>query len=192
MTTPIEEAAGYANPLNSALRAGIENLDRGSTITFTKYVKMVLPLDGFVFWVKADMLSPTALYNAGQFNRMELNAEPRPITPAATITVSGSMHYATDTQQEETDTIQRNRMIFTSEQDVDFFNEAGPMVMYIGEWDGLRFSFSARQPLYLQADIYHYVGDAIYPTMASQIIDNPADVNRELVVSNSLPIWLML
>jgi hypothetical protein len=27
----------------------------GQTITFTEYVKVILPLDGFIFWVKADI-----------------------------------------------------------------------------------------------------------------------------------------
>lgn len=189
----IDEAAGFASPLNAALRAGLENIDRGSRVIFTKYVKVILPLDGFTFWVKADLLSASALYNASQFNRTAINAAPIVITPAATIEVSGSMHYATDTMQDETVTKQRNRMIFTSEQDIDFFNEEGPMVLYIGEWDGVRFSFSSRSPLYAQADIYHYVGDAIYPEQESQIIDNKLDLDtRDVVVSNSLPIWLTL
>ena len=36
---------------------GLEDISRSASVTFTKYVRKVLPLDGFVFWVKASIIS---------------------------------------------------------------------------------------------------------------------------------------
>ena len=43
--------------LNATLTQGLDDLSRFQVVTFTKYIRKVLPLDGFVFWVKASVLS---------------------------------------------------------------------------------------------------------------------------------------
>ncbi|ECP0802337.1 hypothetical protein FYO77_25455, partial [Salmonella enterica] len=43
--------------LNAALTQGLDDISRFQVVTFTKYIRKVLPLDGFVFWVKASVLS---------------------------------------------------------------------------------------------------------------------------------------
>lgn len=189
----IAESLPNQSQLASGLKAGLDVIDRNEVVTFTKYVKVVLPLDGFVFWVKANLLSPSALMNASTLNFVAFN-EPRiVVTEAPTIQAKGSLHYATDHRQNEDETIDVDRVVFTAEEEIRPFNEIGPMVMFIGEFEGLRVVFSQRQSFYVQAGIYHYVGDAVYPAMESQIIDDPADFDtRSLVVSNSLPIWLSL
>lgn len=189
----IGEALGDQSQLANALKAGVETLSQNQTITFTKYVKCVLPIDGFVFWVRADLLSPSALLNASALNASVLNAGSVIVTPAPTLVVKGSLHYATDTRQEETETYGRNRVIFTAESEVQDLNQIGPAVLYIATFDGIRFAFSARQLFYRQAGLYHYVGDAVYSDMDSQIIDDPRDLDtKNAVVSNSLPLWLAL
>lgn len=65
--------------------------------------------------------------------------------------------------------------------------------MYLGQIDLIRFSFSRRDAFYRQSGLCHYGGDAIYPAMATQIIDSLAQFDqRSVVVSNSLPLWLAL
>jgi hypothetical protein len=180
-------------PLGAALRAGVDTLSLNQEIVFTKYVRLVLPLDGFVFWVKADLLSESALMNAARMNSVAANGQPSVVTPASTISVRGALHYGTDNRQEELNTASVNSVVFTSESEVDGFNEIGQNVLLLGEFDGLRFSFNKRGSFFRQAELYHYVGDAVYHTMDSQFIDSLEgfDVNN-VVVSNSLPLWLAL
>lgn len=166
---------------------------RNQSVRFTKYLKTVLPLDGFVFWVQADLLSPDAVYNGAAFNTRPYDAAAG-VTPAAPIVqVTGSLHYTTEQRQDETASYAINKMVFTAEQPIQDLNAVSPSVMYIAERDGHRFAFSSRYMYSREARLYHYTGDAIYPLMASQIIDDAASLDlRNAVVSNSLPIWLTL
>lgn len=185
--------AGDQSQLNAALKEGIETIDRTQIVTFTKYVRVILPLDGYVFWLKADIVSPSALINASAINSAGVDQPPRIVTPAPTIQVRGSLHYSTTRRQEQDEVFDQNQVVFTAEQDLDPFNEAGPAVLYIAQFDGLQFAFSQRRPLYVQAGIYHYVGDVVYPAMATQIVNTRDGFDTaDVVVSNSLPIWLAL
>jgi hypothetical protein len=192
--TSIEEAlSGQDTPLAAALATGVETLALNQKITFTKYIKLVLPLDGFVFWVKADLVSTAALYNAAQFNEVPFNTGPVVITPAPTFEASGSLHYMTDTRQEETETYGMNKVIFTSLKEVTDLNQVGPNVLMIGEFQGLKFAFSTRRSFYQQAELHHYVGDAVYSDMQTQLVDSIDGFNsRDVIVSNSLPLWLSM
>lgn len=194
MTGSIEEAFDQQSPLGADLRAGYEALSQAQVVTFTKYVRLVLPLDGYVFWVRADKLSPSALLNASKFNTSQLDAAPSVVTPAPFLNVQGSLHYSTDTEQGEEQVINTNRVVFTTAQDVDDFNQIGPSVLYVAEYDGIRFAFSSRGRLYKpQAGVYHYVGAALYSDMATQLVDDPRSLDTSnVVVSNSLPIWLSM
>ena len=66
----------------------------------------------------------------------------------------------------------------------------------VGGFGEVGFSFSARRSYYQQADLHHYVGDAIYPAFETQVIDTSEELTElledRLIVSNSLPIWLSL
>lgn len=189
----VAESTGQHGQAAADLRAGLSLISLNQTITFTKYVRLVLPLDGYVFWVKADLLSSSALLNAGAFNQFAFNEYPPAITPAATVSVRGSLHYGSDSQQTEVANYTANRVVFTSEVEIQEFNEIGPNVLFIGEFDGIKFAFTQRQSLYRQMDLYHYVGDAVYSFMASQLVDKLEGFDtRNVVVSNSLPIWLAL
>lgn len=189
----ISEADGAPLPLGAVLQAGVDEISSSQTITFTKYVRLVLPLDGFVFWVAASMVTPSALYNAMGFNTSAFAAGQVVATGAPTLTVAGSLHYATDVRQNEDETLAVNRVVFTAQRPVNDLNDVGPNVMYIGTFEGRRFAFSQRRSFYYQAALWHYAGDAIYPDMETQIIDDPRGFDsRSLVVSNSLPAWLTL
>lgn len=169
----IEELQNVATELNATLTDGLDDLDNYQQVTFTKYVRRVLPLDGFVFWVNSALV----------------NSDGQPTTQ----TVDGYIHLSTNTIQDETELYDRNAVIFTAKQSIDDFNEIGSATLYIGTFFGVRFAFSQRTGLNTPADLYHYFGHAIYPQMESQIIDSSDDLDlSSQVVSSSLPLWMDL
>jgi hypothetical protein len=172
--------------MGAVLDLGIDTLSANQTICFQKYIRVVLPLDGFVFWVNANLLSISAIIAA-------TGAPNYAVISAPSFQAPGSLHYATDVRQSEDETLAANHVIFTSENPVQDLNYVSPSLMYLGNFDGRRFAFSSRGPFYQQANLYHYRGDAVYPALASQIVDTAAALaNVEIVVSNSLPLWLAL
>jgi len=161
----LAESAPNASPLNAALVAGVENVSQQQTITFVEYQRIVLPLDGYIFWV-----------NAG-----------------ASFTAQGSFHIATKLEQREDETIGVNRVVFTSAQELQDFNAVAPGTMYIGSFGEARFAFSQQANFYQQSGLYHYSGEALYPALATQIVDDPTTLDlSDVIVSNSLPLWLSL
>lgn len=190
----ITEAATNKTPLGAALEAGVENISYVQVVTFEPYVRVVLPLDGYVFWVKADLLSNSALINAMLINRAA-PGQPQVISsPAPPFAAKGSLHYATDLAQEEDKTFSTNRVVFTSEQPVQNLDAIAPNVLYIAKTDdGSRYAFSSRGSFYIQSGLWHYAGNAVYSDMATQVIDDKRQLDtREPIVSNSLPIWLAM
>lgn len=189
----IDEMLAAKTPLGADIAAGVAAISSNQTIEFTKYVRMVLPIDGYVFWVKADLLSDSALANAGLGNDVAPNAPPTIITPAASFEAEGSFHVARADQQNADANYAVNTVVFTSLREINEFDDVGVNVLWIGSFDGLRFAFSRRKSFYQQADLWHYVGDAVYSTMESQLVDDasgfPANAQ---IVSNSLPIWLAM
>jgi hypothetical protein len=170
----LNELSRAKTDLNASLVQGQNDFGHPA-VTFTKYVRKVLPLDGFIFWVKASILSD------------DPDSEPD------TKTVKGYLHLTTESIQDEEQLYDKNVVTFTAQSDVDPFNDIGAEVLYIGEFYGIRFAFSRRSGLNEPANIYHYTGNAIYPHMLSQIVDSPDDIDlADVVVSNSLPIWLTL
>lgn len=191
----VGEAAAAKNQLGSALEAGVDNISYFGVVTFVPYVRVVLPLDGFVFWVKADILSPSAVMNA-----MGIGApgayigRPQAVTVPQSLVVKGSLHFTTELRQDEEKTYTTNRMVFTAESEVQDLNAVGPNLLYIATAaSGSQYAFSSRNMFYEQGGLYHYTGNAVYSDLLSQIINDPRDFNRtEPVVSNSLPIWLAM
>lgn len=183
----VAESLNASSPLAASLRAGLDNISSYQTITFRQYVRVVLPLDGYVFWVRAD-LDASAMALAAE----KLKNPATSVLPSS-LTVSGSLHYSTNQQQNEDETIGINNVIFTSKTEIQEFNQINSSSIFIGEFDGIRFAFTERRSYYKQADLHHYVGDAIYPVMESQIIDDPSCLDiGNVIVSNSLPVWLGL
>ena len=167
------EGATAKQGLASALADGVETLSNQDSVTFTQYARLVLPLDGSVYWVKT----------------------------SNTFTAQGSFHYSTTQAQNEAETEGTNAIVFTSLQPVQQFNELQPSTLYIGSYAGdntgfdspITFAFSQRGRYYKAADLYHYSGTAVLPSLSTQLINSPGDVNALVpVVSNSLPIWLSL
>ncbi|MBE8631415.1 hypothetical protein [Salmonella enterica] len=171
----LSELSQAKTELNASLVQGLDDISRSASVTFTKYVRKVLPLDGFVFWVKASVLADD------------------PDTEPDTKEVKGYLHLTTESIQDEEQLYDKNVVTFTAQADIDPFNDIGSEVLYIGEFYGIQFAFSRRSGLNEPADIYHYTGHAIYPHMMSQIINSADDIDlADVVVSNSLPIWLSL
>lgn len=180
-------------PLGADLATGVKAISYDQEITFTKYYQVILPLDGFRFWVKADLLSPAAMFNVLGMNEMTAEEGPSLLQAAPVLKVKGSFHYATNTAQEEAESYAINQVIFTALSQVQDLNEIAPNTMYIGEFQGVKFSFSSRGRYYVQADLHHYVGQAVYPDMMTQVVDNVASLDtKNVIVSNSLPFWLYL
>ncbi len=181
MATPVPQPE-----LAASLKAGLDTLTAGGSVTFTRYVKVVLPLDGYVFWVRSDIASPSAVSISGQ---VDITIGP------STLTVGGSLHWSTAKTQAEDELASTNQVIFTAKQEVNDLNAASPDTMwiaYVGP-ESIPYAFGARGRYYAQADLYHYTGDAVTPAMRTQIVDDPAVLlDGDLIVSNSLPVWLGL
>lgn len=197
------EALGARTQLGSDIVEGLKTLSLNQKIRFSMYVRLVLPLDGFVYWVNAALVSQSAQLRA--------------LLPVATravsntcVEVAGSLHYRTMFEQTEDSEYAVNEVVFTAEQEIQDFNQIGPNVMFVGTIpgpsgaqlashhvatapDNIRIAFSRRDLFYFRAGIHHYVGNALYSTMTTQLVDSLQQINLEnLVVSNSLPIWLAM
>lgn len=172
------EAMGFGtNSMASALAAGLDTIDQKQSVAFTLYVKQVLPLDGFVFWLRADQLvSPPPDIAAMPF----------------VLTIEGSLHHATINTQSEDENFATQRVTFTAKDAVSSLSGMAPDTLYMAEVEGYRYAFSARANWYRQADLYHYTGDAVYPSLADILVDDISTLDlTNRVVSNSMPAWLM-
>ena len=186
------EAAQAKPQLGAGLAQGVETLSGNEQVTFTLYVKLVLPLDGYVFWVNATLLTDSALFNASQYNKLLYNNYPEGV-PARQLVASGSFHFSSDVQMLEDRQTVFNHTTFTSLVEIADFNLINPQFQYIATYQGMRFAFNTRANFYKQADLYHYRGDALYSVMNTQIIDTMTGFDTQsVIVSNSLPIWLSL
>ena len=191
--TATEALAQQGTPLSAALATGLNSIDENAVVTFTRYLRLVLPFDGYLFWVKADVISPSSKFNAAVLNGVPFNQAALVTEAAGTFSARGSLHYTTTTNQGEAATSSVNRVIFTSLDSTQDLNAIRPGELLIGEFQGLKFAFSERRGFYDQAKLQHYVGDAVYPDMMPQLVDDPATFNAmDVVVSNSLPIWLSM
>ena len=188
----IGETSGAKPQLGAGLTQGMQTLSANEQITFTLYVKLILPLDAYVFWVNASLLTDSAIYNILTYGRGIFNKKGNPL-PSRKLTVTGSFHVNTDMHQLEDRTTAYNHVIFTSPQLIQDFNLLNPNMIYVAKYENLKFAFSRRENYYKQADLYHYRGDSLYSIMNTQLIDSMTEFDStSVIVSNSLPIWLSL
>ena len=170
--TELSETQG--SQLSAALMQGLNTLSENQEIEFVLYQQWILPGDGFVFFVRSDLLTSTPA------------SEP-------VIHVQGSLHYDSNQTQNEDESIAVQNVVFTTNQEIAPFNQIESNTMYMGVFQNLTFSFTARSMYYKQSGIYHYFGDAVYPAMSTQIINTAQQLlDTSNVVSNSLPIWLAM
>jgi hypothetical protein len=154
------------NPLAGALQAGLNMISQNQTVVFNSYKRVILPLDGYVFWLR-DYSIPT-------------------------IEVFGSLHYSADQKQELDNTISFVNVLFTTNTQIANLEEIQPDHIWIGSFDDFQFTFSSHGNYYDQAELWHYEGHAVYPEMRTQVIENATDLPTEPIVSNSLPLWLQM
>ncbi len=152
-----------------ALYAALENLSASQdrTFTFTRYTRVQLAEDGYVFWVQ---------------------------TPN-TITVVGALHVATERDQAIDNTIAVNSIILNAQSEINEFNAINPSTMWIANLAApsgalVPVAFASRGPFFANAGVYHYAGFAVFPPFGPLLISSEADLPAEPIVSNSLPIWL--
>ena len=161
--TSVAELVNNASDRDPLLQ-GLSVLSQYQAISFSQYIRYVLPLDGYIFWLRTK-----------------------------TAVIQGSLHVSVDKQQREDETIAINRVVFTTGELVQEFNEIDPNTIWIGESNGVKFAFSQQAPFYHAAGLYHYSGNAVYPALLSQLVDVGDQLDpTTLVVSNSLPAWLTL
>lgn len=171
-----EQAEGTRTQLAGVLQNAVETISGKQEITFTLYVRKVLPVDGFVFWVNAGLLQPTSLPEGAEVTR----------------TISGSLHRQVASYQEESESRDENFIIFTPLQQCDYFNIEDPNAIYLGEYAGQKFTFSRMESRYSQSGIWHYRGKAVLPALMSQLIESRDQLQERQIVSSSLPAWLTL
>ena len=167
------EAAQAKQGMAAVQATGVETLSGDDSVVFTEYRKYVLPTDGSVFWVQT----------------------------AEKFTIQGSLHYATQQNQAESETEGVNTVIFTALAPIQQFNAVSPETLWIGAYAGdkegfdgpLTFAFSSRGRYYMESDLFHYSGIAVVPTLATQLVTSEQAVAQVgQIVSNSLPLWLAM
>lgn len=176
MPTLSEALSQHESDIKSVVASGAEQISSDQVVVFVKYARVMLPIDGYVFWIRSD-LAPKANVSSGSLP---------PIVHA-----KGSLHYTTNIEQQEDHSLATNAVIFSSEVQVDALNEVSANEMYLGTFEGLRFAFSERSAYYEQADMHHYTGNAVLPTMAPLIVDDVSQLPiTDVIASNSIPMWL--
>lgn len=160
----IDEAAG--NPptqLWGPLLAGIGDITQQQRVVFTTYARKVLPLDGFVFWLRT-----------GQFDH------------------AGTLHHQASRSQNEDDTVTIDAVLFTSPEQIVALNATNDSLV-VGEVEGVRYAFGTHSWVSAQAGLWHYGGASVPATLATQLIDDPGQLDpARLIVSDSLPAWLAI
>lgn len=194
MAPTLGEASTARDQIAGLLKDATDTISRDQTLVFEPYVRVILPADGYVFWVKAsgNTVSPGALFNVMSFNNTTFNDPGSTSSGLDKFQVMGSLHYSTLLRQEEQANYAINRIYFTSEDRIQRFNDVGPNLIYIATFNGIRFAFSSKGIFYAQNKLWHYEGNAVYSTMQTQVIDDPALLQNKVIVSNSLPGWLAM
>ena len=150
--------------LHDALAAGIADISQQTTVDFTVYQKVVLPLDGFVFWLRS--------YSFEQ---------------------AGAIHFMVERAQEETETVARNTVVFTTQEQVQDLNTEDTQTLVIGNIDSRQYAFGRHGWFFPQAGVWHYQGTGINAAVQTQLVDDPSQIDTtSLIVSDSLPAWLSL
>lgn len=179
MGVPASEMAFDPTQPQGALAAGLDLLAQAKTYQFQQYTRVVLPVDGFVFW--------------------KPYGQPKDI--------KGSLHYALETQQDADQLAGDGDVIFTTNEQLGTLGQpattSDPSMIYvvkIGEnptddpsVNPVRFGFTRQGHFYAQAGLWHYTGKRVMPALATQLLDpgNAIDQTRA-VVSNSLPLWMAM
>lgn len=161
----LREASEQQSAIAEAIEANLEVLDLNQEIELTPYSRVVLPLDGYVFW----------------------------LPKGSKIKVKGALHFMDELVQNEDETIDDATVTFTTRERVVEFAEAPINTIYVGRQGKFRYSFFRQQGFLQASRHWHYQGRVVTPVMTAQLIDDPSRLDpTQVVVSNSLPLWLAL
>lgn len=161
--TAVNEVEFPTGP-QGALRQGLDVLDLGQEVSFRVYERVVLPVDGFVFW-----------------------------RPTTEMTLCGSLHTAVEWQQNQDEAMGLSNVVFSAENRVQQFSNENQNKIFVAAAYGMRFAFAAQGGYYAPSSLWHYVGRSVFPALASQLLDPPYPVDlTRAVISNSTPFWLQL
>ena len=161
------------SPMASDLEQGLRTIALNQQIEFKLYARLVLPADGYVFWVAAPLLARKPFQPPGLFTAQTLSEEEM---ANCCISALGSLHYSGDFRQEEAENYVANWVVFTSKEEVQHLGDVASDKMWIGEFRGMRFGFSSQAGRFFQADLWHYSGFAIYADMETQIVELGAEL----------------
>jgi len=161
----LDELSGLPpEDLYAALAAGLDDLSKHKRVHFGVYTRTVLPLDGYVFWLRSGSYSAT-----------------------------GVVHHTAERSQDEDETYAQDSIVFTTKQPLVELNASNTQTLLVGEVEGVKYAFRTHGWFFAQAGIWHYTGMSVRAAKAIQLIDNPAQFDANaLIVSNSLPSWLAL
>ncbi|WP_321868609.1 hypothetical protein [Paraburkholderia tropica] len=166
-----------AQPVNTTMHdslvGGLKELSGNQQVTFREYQKYVLPADGYVFWFPSG---------------------------APDVVVEGSLHYIVQQSQEVDQSRGINNVIFTAQESCSALNSIGKDRLLIGtlpkgmdnQGADFKFAFNQRGSYYQTADLHHYTGTAVWPTMETQILESAADLPTSKILSNSIPLFMAL
>lgn len=146
-----------------ALRDGLETLSFDQEMRFDKYTRVVLPLDGYIFWQPME----------------------------ESVSVKCSFHFSQEIQQDEDETYGAISVSLTSFEPVVEFEAMPPDTLYVGQIRGVKFAFFTQTGFYGPAKLWHYMGRSIPPVMLPQLLDTPGAIDAaQPVTSNSLALWI--
>jgi len=159
-----ESAAADRGFLNPSLVAGLDEISSHAVVHFTQYRRVVLPLDGFVFWLRS-----------GSFSQ------------------AGSLHHAAERSQDEDGTLTTDAVVFTTSEEIVQLNRSSTDTLTVGHVEGVRYAFRRHGWFYANSNIWHYAGASVVAPLAIQLVDDPTQIDpTKLIVSDSLPAWLSL
>jgi hypothetical protein len=158
------DEVGNQSAIAGALAQGLEVLDLQKQVKFRRYNRVVLPLDGYLFW-----------------------------QPAEEFEVEGSLHFTQDIQQNEDETFGSVSITFTVTQRIAAFETSPIESIFVGRIADIDFAFSQQGARYDQAGLWHYAGHSIPPALQTQLISETNQPDpTQAIISNSLPLWLAL
>lgn len=161
----LSNAAG--TPLATSQADSVGDVSDDQRLTFKQYRRVVLPADGFIFWVSCNI--------------------EREIT--------GSAHIQTNNTQDEWQAANHGKIILTTPEELPPFRaqENELDTVWVGVWEGMPFAIGSQSARYVQAGLCRYVGDTITPAFAAQFLDTEDDLKGlSPYASTSLPLFLRM
>lgn len=160
----VGESMGRQSQIAAALDQAVEQLGIEQVVRFQAYTRVVLPMDGYVFW-----------------------------SPTVKVEARGVLHFAQDVTQSEDETVGLAGVTFMTQKPLTDFAAIGQDTLLVARIGPFRYAFSQQAGYQKEARTWHYAGRSIIPALAAQLLDDPSKINpNAAVVSNSLPAWLAI